>query len=182
MTAEDRRTAIITATIPLLRTRGWTVTTKEIGAAAQVSDGTIFSVFKTKDELLLAALQAALDPQAALDRLAQIDPGLALEERLIRAVEILQDLGRQIWELTGTLQLEEVRGRLPQRYSGDDFVQGVLRTLFEPSQDDLRFDPAVASQALMALTLSGFNPMFFKRPLQASEIVGLMLHGVGRTG
>ena len=57
MAPADRRAAIVAATIPLLRSRGWSVTTKEIAAASGVADGTIFSVFADKEELLLTALQ-----------------------------------------------------------------------------------------------------------------------------
>ena len=180
MAADERRSAIIAATIPLLRTRGWTVTTKEIRTAAQVSDGTIFSVFETKEELLLAALEAALDPQPALDRLAGIDPALPLEQRLLEAIEVLQGLATQIWDMMTTLQLEEVRGRMPQRWTAENFVRDILPPLFEPSRAELGVEPAVASQALLALTLGGANPIFFKNPLRPAEIVAVLLGGIGR--
>src|SRR5579871_3122236 len=80
MSPEERRGAIIDATVPLLFDRGWSVTTKEISAASGVSDGTIFSVFKDKEELLLAALTAALDPAPTVDRLKAIDLELPLRE------------------------------------------------------------------------------------------------------
>jgi AcrR family transcriptional regulator len=180
-TPEERRAAIIKTTIPLLRTRGWTVTTKEIVAASGVSDGTVFSVFKNKEEILLAALQAALDAAPALERLSQIDRSLPLEDRLAQAAEILTGLMATLWEFSGTLQLEEVRGRLPQRYSGDFIAREILPALFEPSRDDLRIDPAVASQAFLVLTMTGSNQLFFQRPLQAPEIVSMMLHGIRRS-
>ncbi len=178
MAPEDRRAAIVVATIPLLRARGWSVTTKEIAAAARVSDGTIFSVFKDKEELLLAALQAALDPQPAVDHLTAIDLSLPLEERLIEAVEVLQRLVIQVRELSSILQLEQVRGRLPRHYSEDYFARKVLPALFEPSLGDLRVEPTVASQALWALATSGSSPGPYERPMPAAEIVALILHGV----
>ncbi|OHV48415.1 TetR/AcrR family transcriptional regulator [Pseudofrankia sp. BMG5.36] len=180
-TPEERRAAIIKATIPLLRTRGWSVTTKEIVAASGVSDGTVFSVFKNKEEILLATLQVALDAAPALERLSQIDRSLPLEDRLAQAAEILTGLMATLWEFSGTLQLEAVRGRLPQRYSGDFIAREILPALFEPSRDDLRIDPAVASQAFLVLTMTGSNQLFFQRPLQAPEIVSLMLHGIRRS-
>ncbi|OHV33215.1 MULTISPECIES: TetR/AcrR family transcriptional regulator [Pseudofrankia] len=180
-TPEDRRAAIIKTTIPLLRERGWTLTTKEIVAAAGVSDGTVFSVFKNKEEILLATLRAALDPAPALERLSRIDRSLPLEDRLTQAATILTGLMATLWEFAGTLQLEEVRGRLPQRYSGDFIAREILPALFEPSRDDLRLDPAVASQAFLVLTMTGSSPLFFQRPLQAPEIVALMLHGIRRS-
>jgi hypothetical protein len=100
-----------------------------------------------------------------------------LEERLIQAVDILQQLAARIGQLSPTLTRDEVRGRLPQHYSGDTFVRKVLAPLFEPSRDELRLEPAVAAHALLALT-SASNPAFYRRPLKASEIVALMLGGV----
>jgi AcrR family transcriptional regulator len=177
MAPEDRRAAIVEATVPLVCARGWSVTTKEIAAASGVADGTIFSVFKDKKELLLAALQAALDPEPVVEQLSHIDLSLPLEERLVQAVGILQELSARIGQLSPTLQRDEVRGRLPRHYSGDSFAREVLAPIFEPSRHELRLAPAVASQALLALT-SGSNPMFYRRPLKASEIVALMLDGV----
>lgn len=175
---DDRRAAIVAATIPLLRARGWSVTTKEIAAAARVADGTIFSVFKDKEELILTALQAALDPQPTMDKLSQIDLLLPLEERLAEAVDILKALVTRQTELLSTMNLGEVRGKLSRRYSVDYLAQDALPRLFEPSRDELRLEPATAGQALLALILSGCSPLHFKKPLQASEVVALMLDGV----
>jgi AcrR family transcriptional regulator len=177
MAPEDRRAAIVEAIVPLVCARGWSVTTKEIAAAAGVADGTIFSVFKDKEELLLAALQAALDPEPVVERLSHIDLSLPLEERMVQVVDILQELAARIGQLSPTLQLDEVRGRLPRHYSGDSFAREVLAPIFEPSRHELRLEPAVAGQALFALT-SGSNPLFYRRPLKTSEIVTLMLDGV----
>lgn len=180
MAPEDRRAVIIKAAIPLLRARGWSLTTKEIAVAARVAEGTIFGVFESKDEILVAALQAALDPQPAVQRLSEIDLSLPVEERLRQAVEILQSLATQVWEMTSILRAPEVRGRLPQRYTGDYFAHEVLPRLFEPSRDELSLEPAAASQALVVLAMSGSNPLFFERPLTAAQIVALVLDGARR--
>ena len=178
MAPEDRRAAIVAATMPLLRERGWTLTTTEIATAAGVSEGTLFSVFKDKDELLITTLQAALDPQPTVERLSQIDPALPLEDRLVMAVEILQNLTTQVWQMTGALLHEEVKGRLPRRFMGDFFARDLLSALFEPSISELRIDPAVAGHALMVLATAGSNPVLFRTPLNASEIVTILLEGI----
>ena len=64
MSADDRRTALIEATLPLLLEHGRTVTSKQIAEAAGVAEGTIFRVFDSKDDLITAALDHAFDMRA----------------------------------------------------------------------------------------------------------------------
>lgn len=177
MPPSERRAAIIEATVPLIRARGWGVTTKEIAAAAGVSDGTIFSVFGDKEEILLAALEAALDPQPSLDRVAEIDLDLPLEERLLQAVKIMDEMVHAVWQLSGTLHLEEVRGRVTQHVTYEYLATEVLGALLQPSRDELNVDPVVAGKALLAL-IGGSAPAVNKRPLSAEEIVGVILNGI----
>ncbi len=178
MTPDDRRAAIIDATIPLLRARGWAVTTKDISTAARVAEGTIFSVFEDKNELLLTALRKALDPAPVEDQLRAIDLRLPIEERLLLAVTILQDLAMRAGELLTAMQLDTVRGQLPQRYSGDHFATDVLPRLFDGYQDELRVEPVAAGRALLALVMGGTNSLNFKKPMLAGEIVDVLLGGV----
>jgi len=53
---EERRTAIIAATLPLLRAEGLHVSTRRIAECAGVAEGTLFRVFPDKAALLAAAL------------------------------------------------------------------------------------------------------------------------------
>ena len=180
MAPPERRAAIIEATVPLLRTRGWAVTTREIATASGVAEGTIFSVFDDKETLLIAAVGSALDPAPTAARLSQIDRSLPLEDRLIMAVTILGERLAETWQLMAALHLwgsEEVRRQLPDHTSGDYFAD-VIAQLFDPSQDDLALDPAVAGKALVALSMLGANSRVFRTPLSAAEIVALVLDGM----
>ena len=72
MAPEERRAALIAATIPLLREHGPDVSTRQIAHAAGVAEGTIFGVFSDKNTLLATALASALDPRPTLDAIAAI--------------------------------------------------------------------------------------------------------------
>ena len=69
----------------MLIERGAAVTSRELAAAAGMSEGTIFNVFADKDDLFAAAYETAVD-QAPLERaISEIDPTAPFEQRLIVA-------------------------------------------------------------------------------------------------
>lgn len=85
MTPEQRRAAIVAATLPLLAEQGSAVTTGQIATAAGIAEGTVFRVFADKNELLWACMQAAFDPAAPIAALSEIPRDLPLDQRLLRA-------------------------------------------------------------------------------------------------
>ena len=60
LSPDDRRRALIDATLPLLRTHGPTVSTRQIAEAAGVAEGTIFRAFPSKDDLINEAVADAM--------------------------------------------------------------------------------------------------------------------------
>ena len=86
---EERRAALIQATIPLLHEHGLDVSTRQIAVAAGVAEGTIFGVFESKSSLVVCSVIEALDPQPTLDALAAIDRSTPLRERLAGAADLV---------------------------------------------------------------------------------------------
>ena len=165
--------------MPLLRERGANITTRDIAAAAGIAEGTIFTVFRDKEAVLLAALDRLYDPAPTNRRLLEIDPAQPLEVRLQQAVEIIQQ---------GFIGFVQVLTALPPEMRTQPGAKremldaDVLGSLFQPPRDRLTRDPRVAGQALVALTFAGSNPLLFDPPLPPNEIVSLVLDGIRSKG
>ena len=168
---EERRAAIVAATLPLLLERGANVSTRQIAEAACVAEGTIFAVFPDKDAVVQAVLEAALDPEPTERELAAIDRSRPLDDQLVDAVGIMQRRTNKIWRL-----LSGVGDTSKPRTPPTDFV--ALAEIFRAEQARLRTDPINAARQLRALTLAVSNPAFYAgQPMTAREIVRLFLDG-----
>jgi len=175
---DQRRAAIIAATIPLVRVHGAAVTTSQIALAAGLAEGTLFRVFPDKESLIKAAVEHACDPAPFEVQLAALDHSLPMRELLIAAVEILQRRVEQIWQLITVLGLP-----LPPRPSPppERGIAEALAAVFAPFRAELRCEPTHAARLLRTLTFAGTHPrMVENMPLTAAEIVSVLLDGIRR--
>src|SRR3954451_7765503 len=85
---DERRSMIVAVTLPLLLEHGDRVTSRQIAEAAGIAEGTIFRAFVDKDEIITAAVEAALDTEPLEAAVRAIDPTLRLEDALAAAVVI----------------------------------------------------------------------------------------------
>ena len=175
----ERRAAIIAATLPLLRTIGPSVTTKEIAKAAGVAEGTIFSVFADKDDLVEAAARAGFDPGPTAAGLDAIDSALSIDDRLAEAIELLQGYLDGVWQLMSTLCV----GR-DKSGANDNFfapLGDALGRLLEGDRRDLRVAPTAAGHLLLSVVVASSHPMIAgPHPSSPPEIVTLFLDGARR--
>ncbi len=186
--ADERRAAILTAALPLVRAHGRDVTTKAIAEAAGVAEGTVFRVFKDKDELIAAVMQRAFDTGRLERQLAAIDPALPLAERVLAATRLLQRRLEGVWQLMASLRMgappARPGGHDPRRHwEQDSGVLDRLAEVFAPDAERLCTTPEQAARLLRLVTFSGSHPLISHgHPLSAEEIVDLLLHGIlGRT-
>ena len=177
MPAEERRAAIVAATLPLLLERGAAVSTKQIAEAAGIAEGTIFRVFPDKDAVVRAAVELAFDPEPTEAALAAIDTDAPLEEQLADAVRILQRRLADVWALLSALGPTDA----PKPQPPPDSLALIAR--FAPHVDRLRTDARTAARRFRALVLALSHPMLIADdPPSPEEIVSLLLDGIRSKG
>lgn len=181
MAPEDRRAALVAATIPLLHEHGLEVSTKQIARAAGVAEGTIFGVFPDKRSLLIAAIVQAFDPAPTLAAIAAIDPGRDLRARLTAAATLINE------RFAGNARL---MAEIPHAHHPRDpeafarmnrarlQLQTALTELIEPDAALLRRTPAeVARLVLLFCGANSYGP-FADRRFDGDELVSLLLDGL----
>lgn len=181
MAIDDRRQALIDATLPLLLEHGRTVSTKQIAEAAGVAEGTIFRAFESKDELILATVESALDIDPFLDDLESVDTALALRPRLLDIVSRLQHRFEGMFALMTAMGMVGPPRAHKHMEDGRKRADRILVSLVKPDADLLTCTPEELMHMLRLLTFSGTHPHLSDgRPLTAQQIVDTLLDGVLR--
>jgi AcrR family transcriptional regulator len=176
---DERRAALIAATLPLISEHGPSVSTRQIANAAGVAEGTIFGVFPDKDTLIRAAMAAAFDPEPVVRRLVALDPDARFEDRLTAAVEILQERLSKVFHLITAFGLHEPPAEHSGRPAANIAIVEALTDVFAHNADRLRIDPGECARLLRLVVLAGSHPRITDdNPLSASEIVDLLLNGI----
>jgi AcrR family transcriptional regulator len=190
MSPDQRRAALIEATLPLLREHGPAVSTKEIASAAGVAEGTIFRVFGTKDELVAACVQHAFDSEDLRAALREVDRTLPLQERLTVAVDLLQAHLRGVFSLMITLRTggqaavhrpsdaAAHAAHAERRQRDSERIDAELVQLVGQDADSLRVPVQRLLDFLRMLTLASVHPFMQRSPASAGEIVDVALNGL----
>jgi AcrR family transcriptional regulator len=191
MTADERRSAIVEATLPLLLAQGPELSTREIATAAGVAEGTIFRVFDSKDALIEAVIEAATRPTATLAALAALDPQ-NLEERTTAVLGILTTDVQRIRSLFSHLARAGLKphppkghghghGHGPGREDGRAQVLTATATAFEPYTDELSVPAETVARLLSAMAFAtSFSLTTDDIPPSPETLASLVLHGIAK--
>lgn len=189
MAPDERRAALIEATVPLLRQHGTAVSTRQIAEAAGVAEGTIFRVFPDKSSLLRAAVLSTFEPESTLKLLDGIDPDLPLRDRLKAMATVLQhrigDMTLLIGMLRTTAGTGDPREFMRPIIQSSEQIRQALAERLRGDEQRLRRSPA-----LVAFLLSGMLAAGMRGPhtlataeelaISSDEIVDVLLDGLLR--
>ena len=169
----------MTATEPLVMRYGRDVSTRQIAEAAGIAEGTIFRVFDSKDDLVLAALEHALDLEPFIAQLQQVDPDQELGAMLLEVVELFQRRFSRVFQLMSRMGMVGPPKAHRHMEAERERVAVILEGLAERHRDSLRVPPSQLMHMVRLLTFSGTHPHISDgNPLSAEEIVDTVLNGV----
>jgi len=186
MSPQERRDALIEATLPLLVEHGRSVTTRQIADAAGVAEGTIFRVFETKEELVHAALHQAFLWDDHVAAVKDIDRSLPLEDRLVELVTLMQGRFTEIFGLMRSVGMVAPPEDHDHTHERARWIQQMLAAMIEvvrPDAKSLTVPAAEVIHLLRLLTFSGTHPeISLGHTLTPQQIVHVVLHGVEKRG
>jgi AcrR family transcriptional regulator len=186
MAPDDRRAALIAATIPLLRAHGTTVSTRQIAEAAGVAEGTIFRVFPDKSSLIRAAVLSAFDPEPTLRALLECEPTGPLRDRLKAIAGVLSDRVADIHVLIGLMRttsgMTDPHEFREQLVNSAVLVREAIAERLAGDTRELRRSPTVVAHLLSSVISSSRRGGPFPVPgeplIPSDEVVDLLLDGL----
>ena len=179
MSPDDRRLALVEATVPLLLEHGRTVTSRQIAEAAGVAEGTIFRVFDSKDDLVAAALDHAFDMAPFLEDLSRIEPDQPLRALVSDVVTLLQIRFRGIFELMTAVGMVGPPSAKKHMQQHREEAAAIMVGLLAPHAHELAVPVSEFVHITRLLTFSGSHPHLSDgRILTTDEIVTTVLDGL----
>lgn len=189
MPPDQRRAAIVEATLPLVVERGASVTTAEIAAASGVAEGTIYRAFPDKATLMFEVVVRAFQPDDIIDDIEAIDPSLPLDRRLTAIGELVVARMQRISSAVEALRSiphdhDDDRDRAHAEIKQCEAeVTGAVAKVFDAHADELRIQPVEAATMFRGLLLAVSHPLLSSDSSPTVEdAVAVVLHGAIEDG
>ncbi|MDF1487276.1 TetR/AcrR family transcriptional regulator [Tessaracoccus caeni] len=182
---EQRRAAIVEATIPLLREHGHSLTSRQIAEAAGIAEGTVFRAFDSLDDVLQATVMEVLSPDRLRRTMAAARFTGELRDDCLAAVELMSSYVNTVKTL---IHLGHSRGdHVIMRCARDEMTQrqgelfAFLESKFAPHQAELALAPGQFAKLLELLTV-GLETQFTPQIVAISrdELIDFALNGALR--
>ncbi|MFF2372503.1 TetR/AcrR family transcriptional regulator [Agromyces sp. NPDC058110] len=176
---EERRAVIMDAAVPLLVQYGRDVTSKQLAEAAGVAEGTLYSVFADKDELIHDSIHRHIEATSMVDAISEIPASAELDDVIRAVVELTQHRTEQIFALVAILGFHERTPEQARRRPPDNepVIQAITDVLL-PHREQLAIPPRRAAQFIRYATFSMTHPLITNGDIvPAAEISELLLHG-----
>ena len=178
LSPEDRRDAIITAILPLLRERGRDVSTRELAEAAGVAEGTLFRAFGDKESILEAATARVMDPLPLRTALRGIDRELPVEERVVAIVRALRARFTEVGRYMAAMGLRDGPAHHVTHRNPGEWLE-ILREILAGDEHRLAVDVDTLAHFVRLVTFASSIEQFARpRRFDDEEIASLILHGV----
>ncbi|GIF70999.1 TetR/AcrR family transcriptional regulator [Asanoa siamensis] len=178
---EERRAALVAATLPLVVQHGTKVTTKQIAEAAGVAEGTIFRVFPDKETLVKEAIATVLDPLPTVAALNSIDLELPVRDRLAQAVDILRKRLETAFAVMSALRMDGPQHHKAEERPSHQPMLDAIERVVAPDAGEFRLPAAEVARMLRLITFAGTHRIITdNHPLTTDEVVAVLLDGVLR--
>lgn len=206
MPSERRREAILDAVCVEVVEREMDMTTKELAALAGVAEGTLFRVFGSKEELLIAAFTRRME-QVAMDDSWRSQLAVATGDGGVNLSDLDAQLAAYIDIVTGRIscwthllsvlhrflrgtEAEKARNLRESTRPEMQHIKGLYmdalrsladtcRELLEPHRDELRCDVDQSVAFIQATATSlALGAQFHDFGLNARQVADITLHGI----
>ncbi|RJQ72334.1 TetR/AcrR family transcriptional regulator [Pseudonocardiaceae bacterium YIM PH 21723] len=186
---EERKKAIVEATIPLLFDHGASVTTKQIAEAAGIAEGTIFRVFEDKLDLIGACMNKLFASTKGADELRKIPLDQPLPDRLEQAITQLAEGGQKFQKLMESIgplmhQLHERAHagkdnsiKPPDRARTLQLMGEAAADLFRPETDRLRVSPEKLGTIFVGLAFMSAFQRGTDHAMTSQDLISVLLDG-----
>src|SRR4051812_30647134 len=181
LSRDERRAAIMEAVVPLLLQHGRAVTSRQIAEAAGIAEGTIYSVFDDKEDLIQAAIERHMEITSIADAISAIPTDLSLDSTVEAIVELVQHRVREMFTLMAAIGFGPPDKHKARRmgHPDEDPIIPLVVALLEGHRAELRIAPRRAAGLIRLTTLSMTHPILSEgENFTPRDITDMLLHGI----